>query len=206
MGGRSRRDPRRSRRAGRWIGDLLHAWHRPLRSAAGCPDAGLARPQETAYRNRPPERANSWPAANPPNCAPKRRRWAFRCTAWCATCAIPSWPIVESARWPGSVKSPSRPAGPAWPPTLADRAGSGGERLPVVLGRKPGDGGAESRAARPGLRPAPAGRPGGGDPGGGRSRIEIAGSRAWSNFTPAFAMASARHETQYSRLIQIVKT
>ena len=60
-------------------------WHRQLRGAAGCGvDGGWTRRRCGRIEYSMP---NSSPAGNPPNCAQKRPRWAFRCGACYVICA-----------------------------------------------------------------------------------------------------------------------
>ena len=83
---------------------------------------------------------------------------------------------------------------------IARRRGACGLRL--VVARKPGAGGDQARAARPGRRAAIADALGASDSGGRRDARSTLADDDLSTFAPGLALASARHETQYTRLFR----
>ena len=139
--------------------------------------------------------------AKRPSCGPKPSRRAARSPSFCRTstswmrrhgeCVAALAPITLPAAYALAARAFRR----------AHRRGACGVRL--VVARKPGAGGDQARAARPGCGTAAAACAGREDSRGRRDRDRRIDDDDLSTFAPGLALASARHETQYTRPLSV---
>ena len=138
--------------------------------------------------------------ARPPSCAPRREQMGGSLAKLCSDLDLLDAPARDALPALAPVTLPAAYA-------LAARALRGrrrrrADRVRLVLARKPGAGGDQARAARPGRRTAAADVARRADSvRSSRSRSTLADDDL-STFAPGLALASARHETQYTRLFR----
>ena len=142
-----------------WIGDLLECEPRPLRGAAAARAliAACAECSDIGTTGAELDDRTTSPAAKPRELRAETLQMGYSLRAPAArTAAIPAG--TATPRWTRRASVGLRCRSGAAPPRLGDSAPGRARRLAVGLGREPGHGGAQGRAARPDRRPAhPAG-------------------------------------------------